>query len=207
MNNEIPIHYCWQDFVNNGNRDAYYTLYRHYYSYLSYIGLKKSINTEVVKDCINDVFLYFWEKREQLQHIQKPHNYIITFFLRRIYRVNKAGNISLDNLSAENNDGEEMFTEPSFEESFFDRESRAQLSQTIHTYLNRLPEQQRQIIYQKFYLGLSYTEIAKNNSISVNTVYNTVYNAMHKLRTAIPVSTLSSIISLAVCVSMIIFLK
>jgi RNA polymerase sigma factor (sigma-70 family) len=207
MSNERPIHYCWQDFVNNGNRDAYYTLYRHYYAYLSHIGLKRGISSEVVKDGINDVFLYFWEKREQLQHIQSPHNYIVTFFIRNIYRTNKAENISLDNFSADIDYAGETFIEPSFETAFFDKESQEQVSQIVHKYLNRLPEKQRQIVYQKFYLGLSYAEIAKTNGLSVNTVYNTVYNAMHKLRTAIPVNTLSSVLLLAVSFCMIIFLK
>jgi len=45
-----------------------------------------------------------------------------------------------------------------------------------------LPPKQRSLVYQKFYLGLSYQEIADANHISVNTVYNSIYKAIDKLK-------------------------
>ncbi|MFT3703704.1 MAG: sigma-70 family RNA polymerase sigma factor [Agriterribacter sp.] len=168
---------------------------------------KKSMNTEFVKDSINDIFLYFWEHREKLQHIKAPNNYIITSFHRKIFRGKKTETLSLDSLMMEVDDAGDEFLEPSFENSFVDKENQQQLNNTIYRYLNRLPAQQRQIVYQKYYLGLSYAEIAKSNALSVNTVYNTIYNAMHKLREAIPASALSALISLSICFNLVFFLK
>ena len=77
-----------------------------------------------------------------------------------------------------------------------EKESQERLSAIVNRHLNYLPRQQREIMYQKFYLGLSYAEIASANKLSVNTVYNTVYTAMQKLRTSIPTSAVASLISL-----------
>ena len=205
MSNEPPINYCWEDFVQNESRDSYYALYRHYYSYLCYIGLKKKYGTEAVKDTINDVFLYIWEKRKSLQHVHHPHNYILTFFYRSLFKKNRLSEIPLSNL-AENGDASfENFSEPSCEQELLSRETRERLSSLLTRYLNQLPRKQREIIYQKFYLGLSYTEIASANKLSVNTVYNTVYSTVRKLRSAIPSKTLASLISLCIAVLLIFF--
>lgn len=196
MRNDAPINYCWQAFVHNGSRDAYYELYRHYYAYLSYIGLKKGFSTETVKDTINDVFLYLWEKRRSLQHIHHPHNYLLTFFLRSIVNGMRRTDIPIEDANEALQDIYEEFTAPSFEQDLLDKESLERLSALVNRHLNALPRQQREIMYQKFYLGLSYSEIAHANKLSVNTVYNTVYAAMQKLRTSIPASAVASLISL-----------
>jgi RNA polymerase sigma factor (sigma-70 family) len=196
MRNDVPINYCWQAFVLNESRDAYYELYRHYYAYLSYIGLKKGFSTEVVKDTINDVFLYLWEKRRSLQHIHHPHNYLLTFFHRSIINGMRPANVLIEDINEECKDEYEGFAEPSFEQDLLDKESQERLSALVNRHLNYLPRQQREIMYQKFYLGLSYAEIASANKISINTVYNPVYAAMQKLRTSIPTSAVASLISL-----------
>ena len=196
MRNEVPINYCWQDFVCNESRDAYYELYKHYYAYLSYIGLKKGFGTEVVKDTINDVFLYLWEKRGALRHIHHPHNYLLTFFHRSIINGMRPANVLPEDMNEAFQDEYEAFAEPSFEQGMLDKESRERLSALVNRHLSHLPRQQREIMYQKFYLGLSYAEIASANKLSVHTVYNTVYTAMQKLRTSIPASAVASLISL-----------
>lgn len=200
MGNDISIDCLWEGFVHNESRESYYALYRHYYAYLSYIGLKKSLGTEVVKDTINDVFLYLWEKRRALQHIQHPHNYIVTFFHRSIFKKLRRSEVLLGDVAEDENIICENFAEPSFEQDLLNRESRERLSLLVNRHLDHLPRQQREIIYQKFFLGLSYAEIASANRLSVNTVYNTVYTAVRKLRSSIPASAVASLISLCLAV-------
>ena len=202
MRNDIPIDCFWEGFVHKESRESYYALYRHYYAYLSYIGLKKRLSTETVKDTINDVFLYLWEKRRTLQHIQHPHNYILTFFHRSIVKKLRRQDILLDEADEDIHALYETFSEPSFEQNLQDAESRAGISRLVNRHLNHLPRQQRALLYQKFFLGLSYAEIAMANKLSVNTVYNTVYTAMQKLRASIPVSTIASLISLCIAAAL-----
>ncbi|PVD51223.1 hypothetical protein DC498_16390 [Terrimonas sp.] len=198
MRNDIRINHCWKDFVLNESRESYYELYKNYYAYLCYIGLKKGMGTETVKDTINDVFLYLWEKRKTLGHIQHPHNYILTFFHRSILKkIEQSGKIQGETI--ENIDEiHRHFTEPSIEENILDKENNKRLSMLVNRHLNYLPRQQREIMYQKFFLGLSYAEIAKANKLSVNTVYNTVYAAMQKLRSSLPARVVASLISACV---------
>jgi len=205
MRKEAVINQYWLDFVNNESRNAYYRVYEHYYAYLLYLGIKRGLNAEYVKDTINDIFLYFWEKRSGLQHIQHPHNYIITFFIRSLHkRESHASLYSVKDGFFEEHalDG---FVEPPCDEHLLGRERERVLTGFINRQVEQLPPKQRQIIYQKFYLGLSYEEISKTNHISVNTVYNTVYAAMDKLRALIPKNRIITLVSVTVTLFTIIF--
>ncbi|HEY0666614.1 MAG TPA: sigma-70 family RNA polymerase sigma factor [Sphingobacteriaceae bacterium] len=166
----------WSGFIKDGSQAAFYDVYKHYYHYLTYIGLKRKFETGRVKDCINDSFLSIWEGRHNLGHIQNHHNYIITIFLRKLYRKEK-----LD-LNTEVESLPDLELSPSVEEQFIDREEKLNSNKRILNHLHTLPSRQREMIYQKFFLNLSYQEIAEANGVSINTVYNTIYKSLDKLR-------------------------
>ncbi len=166
----------WQKFVDHENREAYYKLYVHYYSYLSFVGVKRAFDSELVKDAINDIFLLFWEKRKSLKHIQSSHNYIVTCFLRKLLKKNLLISREIEEA--------ELSVEYDFEEYVF-KGQESNLFQEIKKQIASLPPKQRQLIYQKYYLGLSYNEISKANNLSINTVYNTIYTAINKLKVTI----------------------
>lgn len=191
----------WAVFILTENETAYHGLYTHYYHYLSFIGFKKGAGTVKVKDCINDLFLYLWENRERLIHIKDHHSYIITAFLRKLLRKE---NFS-EAYSIEEYDLPDYTATPSVESQYIRQNVQENVSRILKTYVDQLPERQRTMIYQKFYLGLSYKEISDLNEISVNTVYNTVYKAVDKLKLLIAKEHLS-ILSIAVSAFSLFFL-
>lgn len=73
----------WNRF-RQGEEQALYALYDKYYHLLLFLGLKICARSEPVKDCIQQVFLYFWEKREGLEAASNVRSYIITSFKRRL---------------------------------------------------------------------------------------------------------------------------
>ncbi|MGN6495372.1 MAG: RNA polymerase sigma factor [Agriterribacter sp.] len=207
MRKNAFINYCWTDFVNNENRSTYYKMYEHYYAYLIYLGVKKGFNIDVIKDTVNDIFLYLWENRSRLQHIHNPHSYIITFFIRSLYKGEQHAKLhSSTDVQYEEYIADE-FIEPACDKGLLDKEREQSLLGLINRQMEQLPPKQRQIIYQKFYLGLSYEEISKANRVSINTVYNTVYAAMDKLRVLIPRNTFFALISVVATLSAIIFMN
>jgi RNA polymerase sigma factor (sigma-70 family) len=168
----------WDAFIQTESEQAFYELYTHYFHYLSYIGIKKGFPDSRVKDSINDLFLYLWENPGKLQHTLNHHNYIITAFLRKLYRKE---NFSADQ-GLEFEDLPDFGFSPSAEAQHIHQNSLINASKILQEYVGQLPQRQRSMIYQKFYLGLSYKEIADSNDVSINTVYNTIYKAVDKLR-------------------------
>ncbi|HEY8784013.1 MAG TPA: sigma-70 family RNA polymerase sigma factor [Mucilaginibacter sp.] len=171
----------WVAFIQTESEQAFHELYTHYFHYLNYVGLKKGFPANRVKDSINDLFLYLWENRNKLRHTLDHHNYILTAFLRKLYRKE---NFGADN-SSEFYSLPDFGFSPSAETLHIHRASTTDVGRILRGFIEQLPQRQRSMIYQKFYLGLSYKEIANANGVSINTVYNTIYKAVDKFRALI----------------------
>lgn len=168
----------WETFVQDGDQVCFYNLYAHYYDYFTYLGLKKGASPQKTEDGINDLFLYIYENREKLGHIQQHHNYLITSFLRKLFRKTAVDSEeSLDLITPE-----EMPTYPSVEAQHIKDHASEHVTLLLKSCIDRLTESQSKMVYQKFYLGLSYEEISQLNGISLKTAYNTIYNAVERLK-------------------------
>jgi RNA polymerase sigma factor (sigma-70 family) len=179
----------WENFILDGNSVSFYDIYAHYHDYFTYIGIKKGASAEKTKDCINDLFLYVYETRENLGHISNHHNYLVTSFLRKLFRKQHfSAEESLDLYDLE--DGPIY---PSVETQYIKQHTSNQVTLTLKNYIDKLSESQSRLIYQKFYLGLSYEDIAQSNNIAVKTAYNTIYNAVEKLKKIIGESDLGAL--------------
>jgi RNA polymerase sigma factor (sigma-70 family) len=170
----------WNAFVETGSKSAFYDLYDHYHDYLLYIGVQKEVPLEKVKDCINDLFLYVFENRTKLHTINHHHNYLVTIFLRSLFRKVRFG--SAESLTLDDEQLPDMPAYPSAEALYIQQNVQEQVAQTLKAYMDRLSLTQAKMIYQKFYLGLTYEEIAQANGVAVKTVYNTILQAVAKLK-------------------------
>lgn len=168
----------WDLFVAECDHASYKALYLHYYNYFIFIGLKKGFAAGKVKDVLNEVFLYIWENHAKLGHVTHHHNYLLTAFLRKLYKKEK---FAADECF-ESDICPEFLATPSVEVDYIIKGSQKDLTSILNNFIEKLPERQRSLIYQKFYLDLSYQEIADANNISINTVYNTIYKAVDKLK-------------------------
>lgn len=190
----------WSTFVSGCNEQSFYKIYTHYCHYLNFIGLKKGFSGDKIKDAISDVFFYIWEQRKKLDHVNTPHNYIVTSFLRALYKQNRSdSHESLDEF-----DLAEFGLSPSLEDLHIEQEHSAGLQTLLQKYITQLAPKQRELVYQKFYLNLSYQEIAEANNISINTVYNTTYKAVEKLKRQIGKEELF-LISIALLLGLLLF--
>nr|WP_228099003.1 sigma factor-like helix-turn-helix DNA-binding protein [Pedobacter sp. MC2016-24] len=99
---------------------------------------------------------------------------------------------------------EDTLVHPSVEALYIQQYTQASVSSLLKSYIDRLSEKQTKLIYQKFYLGLSYEEISESNQITVKTAYNTIYNAVEKLKAIIkeegagPLTVLLTLLSLLI---------
>lgn len=175
------LKYSWKSFIKSEGEDDFYTIYSHYHHYLSFIGGKRGFSEDVIKDAINDVFLYLWESRTSLQNVINFHSYIITCFLRKLYRKTLISPNELSGIQYVT--GSEL--SPSVEEEYIRNGTDGTVKQIVKDHVGQLAVKQRRMVYQKYYLGLSYQEIAATNKVSVHTVYNTIYKAIDKIKSAI----------------------
>jgi len=171
----------WKDLLD-GNKDALYRLYTSYYHTLLFIGLKHTPDAGLVKDVIQQQFLYFWEMRNTLQIARNVRSYIIISFLRRLTNdwVKSRKTVRLE--VAWSKKEEEDFFETSAEEKLIEKNNADLISKSLATIINALPARQRELIILKFYEGLGYEDIARKTGLARRTVYNKIHEALGKIK-------------------------
>jgi len=169
--------------IMQGDRELFLDLYRRYYHSLLFIGLKEIKDAGLVKDAIQQQFLYLWEKRETIQMANNVRSYLITSFLRRLnadwIRSGKAGNLQV----AWNHHSREPESTP--EEYLIRKDDHHHLSRLLSSHINALPARQKELIVLKFYEGLTYDEIVAKTGLTHRTVYNKIHEALKTLKSNI----------------------
>lgn len=172
--------WCWAQLLK-GDKDALYELYQRYYHTLLFTGLKHIPDSDLIKDVIQQQFLYFWEKRETMLEARNVKGYIIISFLRRLtndwMKAKKTINLEVAWSSKE----EEAF-ETSCEEILIAKDHQSTVSKNLINIINHLPARQRELIQLKFYEGLSYDAIVKKTGLTHRTVYNKINEALVRIR-------------------------
>lgn len=177
MNDDDEI--LWKG-IMKGDREMFLALYRKYYHSLLFIGLKEIKDPHLVKDAIQQQFLYLWEKRATIQLAKNVRSYLVISFIRRLtVDWKKSGNVSKFNV-VWNSRTEEPIPTP--EESLIIKDQQVHLNRQIMVHVNMLPFRQKELILLRFYEGLSYEEIVQKTGLAHQTVYNKIHEALKKLK-------------------------
>jgi RNA polymerase sigma-70 factor (family 1) len=171
----IPDHSLWLMIID-GQVAAYGELYERYWESLFETAYWHLFDKAAAKDLVQELFVYCWQKREQIQINEsvaayfraavrfKVLNYLKSESAREKYQV-LAGQ-ALPAITYNTNDHMAM----------------ADLQASYRRELERLPEKMRAIFIDSRDLGLTIEEIAQKRSISPQTVKNQVSTALKKLR-------------------------
>lgn len=175
-----------------GDREALFELYSRYYHTLLFIGLKHIPDADLVKDVIQQQFLYFWEKRAGLLPAKNVKSYIIISFLRRLTSdwVKSRKTVSLE--VAWSRKEEEEFSELSCEELLILKDGHDSICRNLAQVINSLPARQRELIQLRFYDGLGYDAIVEKTGLAHRTIYNKIHEALARIREGLTQSTPSA---------------
>jgi len=164
--------------LRKGQRKALASLFDRYYELLYQYGIRILPHPESVEDEIQQLFVRLWERRRKLPEVPMVKAYLLRALrnalldeIRRrkqVLTVSKARMVPTTTFSAETN----------WIKLEQDDERSEQLRQAIST----LPDRQRELIFLRFYQGLSYPEIALLLDIEYQSVRNTVHRAVKAMR-------------------------
>jgi len=167
----------WESLLT-GDKDALYLLYTRFYQPLLFFGLKYKADAPFVKDAINQLFLYLWEKRDRLHVARNVRNYLYTSLRRLLAKQGlQEMYVPTDHLEEE---GQPVV--PSREDTWIAEQELDQRSLLMAAAINKLPSRLRQLLLMKYYENLSYEEIASKTGLSLRTIYNKNHEAITRLR-------------------------
>ncbi|GEO07103.1 DNA-directed RNA polymerase sigma-70 factor [Adhaeribacter aerolatus] len=169
----------WNDF-RNGNTSSYSLIYQRYFFSLFTYGLKICPEREIVKDCIQDLFVHIWKNRDNLGPTNSIKYYLFKSLKRKL----------IDNFSYQSKfspigeSKEDVFfgTVISEEQILINDQLVEEQKVRIIQALGKLTNRQKEAVILKFYENLPNEDIASKMSISVEGVYNLVSKALNKFR-------------------------
>jgi len=168
----------WNSF-KKGNELALSMLYKKYVQRLYDYGMNTSRDHDLVLDCLQELFLRLWNKRETVSEITAVKPYLYKSFRRLLIHQLVEQRKLLTFLAGQATAFEFAL---SIESTLIEDEVRAERMKNLRACIQSLTKGQREVIYLKFFNDLSYREIAEVTEIQVDSVYNLVSKAIEVLR-------------------------
>lgn len=177
MMREDESHLKWRQFLA-GDNDAYCWLYKTYIQVLFRYAHRFTSNTELIKDCIQDIFTELYRNRDQLLSPQNVKVYLLIAMKNRLinalYRENRY--IPYDSEVV-------AFTlDLTVEEQYVSDEQYTNQQKKIQRILTMLTPRQKEIIYYRYIEELSMEEICVIMNLNYQSAQNLIQRSLKKIR-------------------------
>lgn len=171
-------HVLWWNAFKQGDWDAFTALYGEFYELLNNYGRKFTRDEDLVHDVVHDLFVRIWTTRQRLGQPVSVKNYLYKAFRSTLFR-------KIQSLSKfVELDGEAGgFTVNFIPDASF-RQEEQELRKQVIEMVNTLPARQQEIIFLRFYEGMSYEEISVIMDINMSSTYKLLYKALDNLQKA-----------------------
>jgi RNA polymerase sigma factor (sigma-70 family) len=170
----------WIQRLQQNDEDALASLMDLYYDDLYNYAARFTKDDGLIKDCIQEVFISLWQRRETVGTILSPKYY----FLRAIKnKILKSLHKNIRNATSANLPAEyDFYYEFSIERVIIEKQVSEEKGEKLRKTLSLLSKRQKEIIYLKYYQSLDHGQIAELMSLSSQSVYNLLHEAIYKLR-------------------------
>lgn len=160
-----------------GDKKALSYIYTRYFDGLYNYGTRITKDASLAEDCIQDMFIELWDKRETLSNVRNLRSYLYRSLRRKIlYKLSaKARQTAREDLSC-------FEIELSDKTHFLNQQVDIEIRKRLASLVGMLTPKQKEAIFLIYYDGLSYEETASVMSLKTKTVYNLIHLAVSKLR-------------------------
>lgn len=171
--------FLWNEY-RGGNADAFGALIRVHYPDLLQYGTRFTCDIELVKDCLQDLFMELWINRETINETSFVKYYLLKSLRRKLTR--RIGR------SRHTGSWEELHFESIFNglssalPGCSREENLAELTRKMRHALSGLSKRQQEVIYLRYYVDADVEEIAEIMAVNRQSVYNLLHEAMKKLK-------------------------
>lgn len=165
----------WQKFLD-GDIKAFQSVYESYIDDLYHYGVSFYADKEIVLDCIHDLFVYLFENNKIAKDVNIKY-YLFASLRRAVLRKKK------ENERYTNSSYIEAWEYANaYEMNLYINDGDNEQLQQLKIQIEKLPKRQREVIYLKYYVGLSYEEIADIMQVDVSSCRTLSFRAIRQLR-------------------------
>ena len=180
----------WNQF-RNGDEESFITVFRNFYSNLYNYGCKLTNDQGIVEDCIQDLFIEMWRTNGKAEIISLKAYIFKAFKFKLLKAISKLSRIS--NFQGDQN---ELPFELSHEMFLINQHENKEQAKRVQDALHHLSPRQKEIIYLKYYMDLSYEEVSEVMNINYQAARNLVYQSIKVLKSILTVQSVLLFISI-----------
>lgn len=171
----------WEEILQ-GSKQALEVVYTRYYDSLYRYGMCYYGDSNIIEDCIQDLFVSIFENKT-LRSVEYVQAYLIKSLRNLILsQLQKTKSESLDDYSFD------IAVDDTMLSSLFHKDDQdLRLGKKLILAYHSLSETQRHVIYLRFVRNLSYNEISDILNINVQSAMNLVSRTLAKLRDGVKV--------------------
>jgi len=164
----------WESF-RKGDRDAFATLFRNHYEALCRFGSKFTGDYQQLEDAIQELFIELWRSNSRNAVIS-----VRSYLLKSLkYKLLRANHKKRDTLLGASGD---LAFEWSHETFLIATQENEEKRQKVLKAVDQLSPRQKEIVYLKYYLNLTYDELGEVMGINYQVARNLLYQAMKMLK-------------------------
>jgi len=178
--------------LQNGDEKALGALMKLFYAPMYNYAFKFSQDEQLVKDCIQEVFISLWQRRDSATAISSPKYYLLRAVKNKVV---KAIGKNAQTINSGSLDEYDFKVEFSTEYMLIEKQISAENAVRLQEILSQLPARQKEIVYLKFYHQLDHEQIAALMNINRQSVYNLLHESLQKLRKFWQQELITSVVS------------
>ncbi|MDL2222388.1 sigma-70 family RNA polymerase sigma factor [Parabacteroides sp. OttesenSCG-928-N08] len=162
----------------SGSDKAFGELYKNYTQFLYEYGMRFTSDSDLVKDCIHDLFLKIYKQRKTLIRPANIKVYLLVSLKNQLLNVLKQSS------RYQQSDDEEGFFSFSLsvEEEYIEDERQRMERQLVDSFLSVLSPRQKEVIYYRYLQELSIQDICLLMNINYQSAQNLIQKALSNLR-------------------------
>lgn len=176
--NYLSDELLWEAF-KRGDRQAFRQIIATYYTSLFRFGTRYSKNSAFVEDCLHDLFVYLWDRRQYVGPTNSIRKYLFTSFrhklLLELQRTHRRGWVDEE-------EAQDVAPDQTIEDFFVFIETEQLSAQKIKCLMDLLPQRQQEALYLRYYESMDIDQIAHVMNINRQSVSNHLYKALSFLR-------------------------
>ena len=170
----LPDNELWPSF--KGNRESFSNLFRCYYPILFQYGSKFCPDRDVLKDCIQELFIDLWQSGPNVE-VRSIRAYLLKALKYKIYKhYRDAEKIKTSEVS------DDIAFVVSHENFLIGLQEDRDRTEKVLNAIQQLSNREREIIYLKLYQKLCYDEVVDVMQINYQAARNLFYQAIKSLR-------------------------
>ena len=178
-NKEDDLKLYWSSFLAGDDDDAFSKIYEKLVRDLFSFGTTLTSDSELVKDCVQDIFIRFYQNRAQLVQVKNMKVYLLVALKNALtdeFKKRQTYQKFIDSYDVEDP------IDDSEEERIIAQESEIALREVTEIYQSALTTRQQEIIHYRFVEELTIEEIANLLNINYQSVANSIQKSLKKMR-------------------------